>query len=81
MAQQQFGEGELAGGEVDDDTADGGLPGAQIQAEVAVAEHEGCAGVLAAQPQPDPGQQFIEAEGLAHVVLRDEDPAHRSSWP
>ena len=71
VGQKGFGQAELAGRQVDLTIAHPRPPRAQVEAEATVAERAGRRARIrvAAQPQPNPGQQLLEAERFRHVVV------------
>ena len=71
VGQKGFGQGDLAGRQVDLTIAHPRPPRAQVEAEATVAQRAGRRARIrvAAQPQPNPGQQLLEAERFRHVVV------------
>src|SRR5699024_1190672 len=62
-------EGEVAGAELDGAIADVGAAGADVDGDVPGPQHCGPLRVGGAQSQTDAGEEFVEGEGLAHVVI------------
>src|SRR6516162_7111757 len=70
MAQEGLKQREFPGRQVNRPLAHLGLAGTQVQAEVPLCQHELFFGVMWAQPCPDPGEKFRQAEWLGQIVVR-----------
>ncbi len=71
VRQERLEEGELAGGELHRPAPDARPGGPEVQSEVSVGERHGVlGGGRGAEAQQHPGQEFLEAERLGHVVVR-----------
>jgi cellulose synthase/poly-beta-1,6-N-acetylglucosamine synthase-like glycosyltransferase len=78
VAQECLGQGELPPGQLDRPVGHRGPPGAQVQGHVARPQQRGLLRAVGPQPDPDAGQQLLEAERLGHVVVGAAvEPGHR----
>ena len=69
MTQEDFRQGELSGSEFDDPIAHRGAPRPQIESDASGGEDRSLRRGAVPKPQPDAGEQLLEAERLGHVVV------------
>jgi hypothetical protein len=69
VAQEHLEHRELAGAELDGPVVDRRAARAQVERDVAGAQHRLLRGALAAQAHPDPREELLEAERLGDVVV------------
>src|SRR5690606_19800282 len=69
VANEFFGERELPGAEFDVTPSDSCATSANVQSQISVQQLRCRAALVPSHTQPDPREQFVEAEGLAEIVI------------